>query len=164
MSLEKIKSEILKENPNWLLVSTLAKEIHENQLETNTLGFKKGIINIIKVGQYDNYDFYKEIKSCFESDEYHYIANDDVREFNKWLASKPNLSDKYHIVITSKANILSNSLSEGYECNLYKGGIRLKYDKKSTKFILKNDNIDISFEKGCLKQEVRNITLNKLFN
>jgi hypothetical protein len=34
MCVEKIKSEILKENPDWLLISTLAKEIYENGLET----------------------------------------------------------------------------------------------------------------------------------
>lgn len=98
MNADKIKSEILKESPNWLLISELAKEQYESQLETNTLGFKKGVLNIIKVGEWDIYDIHKEISACFDNEEYHYITNDDVRKFNKWIKSKPDLFDRYHIV------------------------------------------------------------------
>lgn len=165
MNVDKIKSEMLKESPDWLLISTLAKEQYESQLDTNTLGFKKGVLNIIKVSEYEIYEIYKEISACFDTEEYHYIANDDVRKFNKWIKAKPDLFDKYHIVVTSKPQIALNTMAEGIDCNLYKVGFRFKYDiDKTTRISIKSDSVDLSFEKGTLKQEIRNITLNKLLD
>ena len=162
MNADKIKSEILKESPNWLLISELAKELHESQLESNTLGFKKGVLNIIKVGEYDVYNIYDEIHTCFDTEEYHYTANDDVRKFNKWIKSKPDLFDRYHIVVTSKPQIALNAMTAGIDCNLYKAGLRFKYDKEPTRIRIKGDSVDLSFEKGTLKQEIRNIALKNL--
>ena len=162
MNADKIKSEILKESPNWLLISELAKEQYESQLETNTLGFKKGVLNIIKVGEWDIYDIHKEISACFDNEEYHYITNDDVRKFNKWIKSKPDLFDRYHIVVTSKPKIALNAMSAGIDCNLYKAGLRFKYVKEPTRINIKGDSVDLSFEHGTLKQEIRNITLKNL--
>lgn len=165
MNAEKIRSEMLKESPDWLLISALAKEQHESQLETNTLGFKKGVLNIIKVGEYDTYEIYKEISACFGTEEYHYIANDDVRKFNKWIKSKPDLFDRYHIVVTSKPQVALNTMAEGIDCNLYRAGLRFKYDRdKQTRISIKGDSVDFSFEQGTLKQEIRNIALNNLLD
>jgi hypothetical protein len=165
MNVDKIKSEILKESPDWLLISSLAKEIYESGLESNALNFKKGVLNVIKCSEYETHDVYKEIKACFDGDEYHYITTDDVRWFNKWIKSKPDLFSQYYIIITAKPQMVTNPLSEGIDCNLYKVGVRFKYDRaKATKFTIKSDTINLSFEKEGLKQEIRNIALTKLLS
>jgi len=160
MCVEKIKSEILKENPDWLLISTLAKEIYENSLETNALNFKKGVLNIIRCGEWDVHDIKEELMKCFHNNDYNFIIGEDVRQFNKWIKEEPNLFDKYHVILTSKNQIPTNASLKGIDCKIYKATIFNKYNKeKETKFTIKGDNINISFGKDGLRQEIRSLTL-----
>jgi hypothetical protein len=128
-----ISNELLKENPDWLLISNLAKQIHMSQLQTNPLGFKRGVINIIKCGDHNVRPVYEELTSTFDTDDYHLIeiggwGGMTVTGFNK-LLPKLDMS-KYILVVTNKDQVFSNSSIKGYQCNIYKGLMSNKYNRE----------------------------------
>ena len=49
MSVEIIKSEVGKENPDWLLISNLAQKLYLESNKPNLLGIREGVINLVKV-------------------------------------------------------------------------------------------------------------------
>ena len=163
MSKELIQAELLKENTDWFLISNIAKDIYNKERETNSLKFKKNALNIIRVGEYCHNDISYELKSCFDGDDYQYLIIDDLVKFNRWIKSNPDLSDKYHIVITSNPKTHTNAISNGIECNVYSSLVKNKYKEDiPTTLILKGVDINIKFETGNLRSELRNLTLESL--
>ena len=51
-----IKDEIKKDNPDWLLISNLAKKVYHESNKPDFLGIRVGMINHIKVGKYSGGD------------------------------------------------------------------------------------------------------------
>ena len=163
MSKELIQAELLKKNTDWFLISNIAKDIYNKERETNSLKFKKNALNIIRVGEYCHHDISYELKSCFDGDDYQYLIIDDLVRFNRWIKSNPDLSDKYHIVITSNPKTHTNAISKGIECNVYSSLVKNKYKEDiPTTLILKGVDINIKFETGNLRSELRNLTLESL--
>ena len=139
MSRELIKSEVGKENPDWLLISNLAKQIYLENQPTNPLLFKKGMINLIKCGEYrDGFevsDITVEIKSCFDNDEY--IFSDSPNELIKQLKSGViQLEDKFIVVVTDSDTFTNKVIQNGFFVNLYKATVYNKWSKKPTKIII----------------------------
>ena len=54
--IESIKEEINKDNPDWLLVSNLAKKIYHESNKPEFLGIRVGMINHIKVSKHSGGD------------------------------------------------------------------------------------------------------------
>ena len=54
--IDSIKEEINKDNPDWLLISNLAKKIYHESNKPEFLGIRVGMINHIKVSNYSGGD------------------------------------------------------------------------------------------------------------
>jgi hypothetical protein len=92
-----------------------------------------------------------------------YLLIDDLVKFNRWIKSNPDLSEKYHIVITSNAKTHTNSISKGFECNIYSSLVKNKYKEDvPTTLTLKGNDVNIEFKKGSLRSELRNLSLKSL--
>lgn len=170
MSKELIESELIKTTPDWLLISNLAKELHSKSIPTNPLGFKKTSLNIIKCGKYNTNDVMDELKKCFSSDEYEFIhvggySGMTVTKFNKLIPTLKELNHKFIVIVTDKDQIYTNCSTKGYECNIYKAGIRNKYDKaKSTRITIVGEGIEIKADLSSLRSEIRGTTLDSLLS
>lgn len=170
MSKELIQLELSKETPDWLLVSKLAKEIHNSESETNTLGFRKGVINLIKVSECNEERVKQELITYFNSEEYNYVISNHINNYKKW-AKSVDLDSKYHIVITSKPNLIVTTMTLGIEINNYnvtvfrgRGYWKRNTDgtKKPMSFKIKGDTIDIKFNQGQLRSDLRDLALKSL--
>jgi hypothetical protein len=169
MSKELIESELSKNKPNWLLISDLAKELYKSNTQTNPLGFKKGFLNIIKTSEYNVSDILKELEICFNSNEYKFLmvggySGMTVTKYNKILPTLKNL-DKYIVIVTNKDQVYTNSSTKGFECNIYKSGIRNKYDtSKKTSITITGDGVQFKAELNSLRAELRGTTLDSILN
>lgn len=170
MSKELIEAELIKDKPDWLLISNLAKSIHLSTLQTNPLGFKKESLNIIKTGKYNTKDVMDELIKCFDSSDYKFIhvggySGMTVTSYNKLIPSLKEIKDKYIVVITDKDQVYTNSSTKGFECNIYKSGIRNKYDKsKPTRISIVGECIEIKADLSSLRSEIRGTTLDSLLS
>jgi hypothetical protein len=163
LSRELIKSEVGKENPDWLLISNLTKQIYLETQPTNPLLFKKGMINLIKCGEYRVSDITVEIKSCFDNDEY--IFSDSPNELIKQLKSGViQLEDKFIVVVTDSNTFTNKVIQNGFFVNLYKATVYNKWSKKPTKIIIKGDGVDIGFNIGELKSVIRDYQLKSILS
>ena len=175
-----IEAELLKKTPDWLLISNLAKELYRNTLQTNPLGFKKGAINIIRCAEQSISTIIIQLKKCFDSDEYQYFNVGGryynvtashppltVTQFKKELpilASSIKDSDKYIIIVTNEEQIQTNSLLNGFECNIYKANISNLYSVNQSTITIIGDGIKVKAKLDELKSEIRNLVLNSILN
>jgi len=172
MSKEIISTELLKESPDWLLISNLAKELYLSTQQTNPLGFRKGVINVVKCGEYSTWDVLEELKSCFDSGEYS-ITSRSTSNINTLLREYKNGGgklksdidgDKYVVIVTDSSSVATNLITAGFQCNLYKATIFGKYTKKTVKMIIKGEGININVPLGGLKAEIRDAALKSLLS
>lgn len=166
---ESIQTELDKENPNWLMISDLAKKLYLTEQQTNSLGLKKGVVNIIKSAEFNCEIVLDELHKCFDSSEYVWLLVGSykgmtVTKFNK-IISTLNYQDKYVIVVTNKEQVLTNLNKAGIQCMLYNASIRNRYDKeKTTLFRIKGGDIDIKCPLTEIKSHIRDNQLNMLLN
>jgi len=159
-----ISTELLKDKPDWLLISNLAKQIHLSELQSNPLGFKRGAINIIKCGEHNVNPIVDELNATFDSDEYQIITvggwvGMTVTNFNKLKFD----DSKFTIVVTNKDQVFTNCTMKKLQCNLYKGLMSNKYDsKKETTIQIRNEDVNIKCAKGELKAAIRDIALKSI--
>ena len=170
MSKELIQSELNKETPDYLFISNIAKELYQKSLPSNPLKFKKGMVNIIKCGEYSTWEVKKELERCFEGDEY-FIVNCGTSGMNKLIKlgkSKGNIlsdiNDMFVIIVTSDAPVVTNTITAGFPCNLYKASIYNKYSNKDTRIIIKGEGVDVRCKVGELKSYIRDYTLNSILD
>lgn len=176
MSKEVILEQLQLENPDWLLISNLAKKIYLDNSKKNTLGFKKGSINIVKCSDNNITDIVSILKDCFNSEEYVFISvggwgklegitRMDVTKLKKSL---PALSyeDKYIVIVTNKPAVMLSCLKAGLTVNDYQAQIRNKYDRnKDTYFrIINSDGINIYCKMSELRVHIRDLALTELLN
>lgn len=159
-----ISNELLKDKPDWLLISDIAKKIHFSELQSNPLGFKRGAINIIKCGENNVDPIYDELNATFDSDEYRIIAvggwsGMTVTNFNKLKFD----DSKFTIVVTNKDQVFNNCTMKKLQCNIYKGLMNNKYNReKETTIQIRNEDINIKCSLGELKSVIRDISLKSI--
>ena len=167
--IDNIKEELEKSNPDWLLISNLAKDMYLKSQQTNSLGLKKGVVNIIKASEHNCDKILKNLKSCFNTTDYEFVlvggyAGMTVTKFNK-LISTLSYNEKYIVVITNKDQIYPNLTKAGIECILYNAGLRNKYDgSKPTIFHIKGPDIDIKCPVTEIQMHLRDNALEMLLN
>jgi hypothetical protein len=167
--IDNIKTELEKPNPDWLLISNLAKDMYLKSQQTNSLGLKKGVVNIIKASEYNCAEIVSSLKKCFTTTEYEYIlvggySGMTVTKFNK-LISTLNYNEKYIIVVTNKDQVYPNLTKAGIECVLYNAGLRNKYDRdKTTTFHIKGPDVDIKCPVTEIQMHLRDNALEMLLN
>lgn len=162
MKREDILIEISKENPDWLLISNIAKSIYESTKKVGPLGFLSGHINIVKATEWNLNDIKKELESCIPDAEYIIIGGClSMHDFNKKLSS---LRDKFVIVLTDKPQVLANTVKAGIPFRQFNCTILNKYNikNKKTQIHLKGEGLDIKTEIGSLKSIVRDLTLKNI--
>jgi Zn-dependent metalloprotease len=165
--IKQIKSEMKKENPNWILISKLAIQIHNDALETNFFKFKKGQLNVIRVSDYNCGDILESLESCLDSDDYRFIqvggyTGMTVTKYNR-LIDGLEVNDKFVIVVTNKDQVVANSLKKGLLINQYSGTIKGKYDRtKEKELVIKNDNFNLKCKLNELKSHVRDLKLEEI--
>jgi len=164
MTIKEIKQEINKKEPNWLLVSDMAKQMYLSQKQSGPFGFKKGLINVIRMSSYHNRDLMTELK------DYNFnILVDSGRKFNKEI---PNLylqtqqSNNYTVVLTDNGNLTNTLTQMNIPFVLYQITVRNKYtygeNKKPMTFYLKGNGKDFKFSKGDSKMQMRDQSLDSL--
>lgn len=158
MNKEDILIEIHKENPDWLLISNIAKSIYESTKKVGPLGFLSDHINIVKASEWNLNDIKKELESCIPDAEYIIIGGClSLHDFNKKL---PSLRDKFVIVLTDKPQVLANTIKASIPFRQFNCAILNKYSSvKKTQIHLKGEGLDIKTEIGSLKSKVRDLTL-----
>ena len=68
-------------------------------------------------------------------------------------------------IITNKDQVFANSVSNGVECNLYKGSVSNKYTKdKPMSIKIKGDDVNIQTPINGLKSTLRDMLLNSLLD
>ena len=166
---DSIKTELEKSNPDWLLISNLAKDMYLKSQQTNSLGLKKGVVNIIKASEYNCSVVSESLKSCFNTSEYEYLtvggySGMTVTKFNK-LMSTLNYTDKYLILITNKDQVFANLSRVGVESIVYNASIRNKYDRsKETIFSIKGSGVEIKCPLGEIRKHLRENALEMILN
>ena len=171
---ESIQTELDKENPNWLMISDLAKKLYLTEQQTNSLGLKKGVVNIIKSTQFNCERVLDELHKCFDSSEYVWLLVGSykgmtVTKFNK-IISTLNYQDKYVIVVTNKEQVFTNLNKAGIQCMLYNASIRNRYDKEKNRaasiplFRIKGGDVDIKCLLTEIKSHIRDNQLNMLLD
>lgn len=153
-----IKSEIIKDNPDWLLVSKIASQLAESTKPTDPLGFKTGYVNFIKQREYSG--FLGEIRTI-KSDKYEIVYCEYIRDLNK-IISEADLDSKYFILVSPK-DMVSNLTALNKPLLRFNGSEH--YDKNNQRyFSLKNKttNERIVFKKGELKAIMRDRALSEL--
>jgi len=175
MSKELILQQLENENPDWLLVSNLAKKLYIQNSKTNTLGFKKGHINVVRCSDVNIGDISKLLRDCFTSDEYVFIAvggwrrndgilNMDVTKLKK-VVSTLNYEDKYIIIVTDKPAVTLATMKQGIPVNDYQAQFRNKYNKnKDTTFRIQNEDVNINCKMDELRSHLRDLALTELLN
>lgn len=167
MSKESIQQELLKDNPDWMLISNMAKDIYLQNQQTNSLGLKKGIVNIIKASEYNCDTIHKELKKCFPSSEYQYIevgsySGINVTKFNKLIPTL-NYTDNYLVIVTNKDQVFANLSKAGIQCVVYNASLRNKWDKdKKTTFSITGGGISIKCKLDEIQSHIRDNALNLL--
>jgi len=164
--IDKIKLEMSKEKPNWILISNLALQLHNETLESNYFKFTKGKLNIIKASEH-NCDVIKEaLEECMNGDEYRYILVGSykgmtVTKFNKLISGLiDEVNEKYVIVITNKDQVSANSAKVGLMSNLYNGTLKNKWSRDAiTELSIKGNGFSIKCPFDELKAHVRDIKL-----
>jgi hypothetical protein len=168
MSKEIIQSELNKETPDWLLISNLSKEIYLKSRPSNPLNFKKGVISLIKCGEYTTHDVKDQLSKCFDSDDYLFlnISPADLTKLIKdYKSGVGKLTyDKYIIIITDSASISNKLITNGFNIDLYNATVRNKWVDKPTKLFIKGNGVDFSSNFDELKATIRDITLNSILN
>jgi hypothetical protein len=167
MTKESIQQELLKDNPDWMLISNSAKGIYLKEQQTNSLGLKKGVVNIIKASEYNCNTIYNELKKCFNSSEYHYLevgsyTGITVTNFNR-LIPKLNFIDNYLVILTNKDQVFTNLSKLNIQCVVYNASLRNKHDRtKETIFSIKGGDVDIKCPLSEIQAHIRDNTLNIL--
>jgi hypothetical protein len=167
--IDNIKTELEKPNPDWLLISNMAKDMYLKSQQTNSLGLKKGVVNIIKASEYNCAEVVNGLKKCFTTAEYEYIlvggySGMTVTKFNKLIPTL-NYTEKYIIVVTNKDQVYPNLTKAGIECVLYNAGLRNKYDRdKTTMFHIKGQDVDIKCPVTEIQMHLRDNALEMLLN
>jgi hypothetical protein len=157
-----IKKEINKSEPDWLLVADMAKKIYLTQQQSGPFGFKKGIINLIRLSEYNIDTITKEFK------EYNFnIIVDRGRRFYKEKLPTINYKDNYTIILSDSDTIMGKLRELNIPFNLFRLTVRNKYDyspnRKPVMFYLNNENGQkIKFAKGESKREMRDTSLENL--
>lgn len=177
MSKEVIIEQLQQEKPDWLLISNLAKKIYLDNSKTNTLGFKKGSINVVKCSDTNITDIVTLLRDCFNSEEYVFInvggwgrrlegiTHMDVTKLKKALPTL-NYENKYIVIVTDKPAVMLSCLKAGLTVNDYQAQFRNKYDrKKDTYFRITNSNdITINCKMDELRAHIRDLALTELLN
>lgn len=170
MKKQQIKDEILKENPDYNLISKLSKELYIEQLPTNIIGFKKIAFNVIKANVQNLGSIKQELSCVFTTDKYEYVLvggwiGINVNKFKKMIIDLTKL-DKYIIIITDSTLVNNNLIKVGIETNLYNSNIEVRFnrleDKRTKFFTIKNDEFKIKVECGTLKQKLRELKLKSI--
>lgn len=167
--IDNIKTELEKSNPDWLLISNMAKDMYLKSQQTNSLGLKKGVVNIIKASEYNCSEVVNGLKKCFTTTEYEYLlvggySGMTVTKFNKLIPTL-NYNEKYIIVVTNKDQVYPNLNKVGIECVLYNAGLRNKYDRdKTTMFHIKGPDVDIKCPVTEIQMHLRDNALEMLLN
>lgn len=164
MTIKEIKQEINKKEPNWLLIADMAKQMYLSQKQSGPFGFKKGLINVIRMSGYHNSDLIKELKDYDFN-----ILVDTGRRFNKEV---PNIYlqaqrlDKYTIVLTENSNLTNTLTQMNIPFVLYQITVRNKYtygdNKKPMTFYIKGNGHEFKFAKGESKMQMRDQSLDSL--
>ncbi len=169
-NIDKIKTEVAKQSPDWLLVSKLALGLHNDTLESNFFKFKKGKINVIQCSEYNVKEVRELLEDSMPGDNYMYIEVGSfggltVTKFNKLLNTLTNtINEKFVVVVTCKAQVAANSLKLGLLVNLYNATLKDKWAKDVEKSIhLRNDELNFSFKSKLseVKAQIRDIKLNE---
>lgn len=167
MTKELIQQELLKDDSDWLLISDYAKKIYLKKQQTNSLGLKKGIVNIIKTSEYSCKAIHTELKKCFNSEEYQYLevgsfTGITVTSFNR-LIPKLNFTDNYLVIITNKDQVFTNLSKLNIQCIVYNASLRNKNDRtKETIFTIKGGDVNIKCPLSEIQAHVRENVLNTL--
>ena len=169
--IDKIKEEINKENPDWLMISRLAMNIHNSTLESNFFRFKKGKLNIIKASEH-NCDVVEDVlKDSMGTKDYEFLLVGSykgmtVTAYNKLIKGLSILvKDKFVVVVTNKDQVVTNSIREGLIVNPYKAVIRNKWTKAETTIQIKGeDGFELSCDLSNFKQQVRDLKLEDILD
>jgi hypothetical protein len=147
---EQVKSEILKENPDWTLVSKLASAIANEDSTECELGFKKGFINFIKVRQYSS--FTDVFLAGIDRSKYQIRFVNYVRDIGH-IISEVDLNKKISIFISDKDVTGSVSFPRDIPFQRFNGTD--SYTNKN--YVLKNNQTKerIVFKKEELKSIIR---------
>ena len=171
MSKTKIRSELSKSNPDWLLISNMALDLHNASLESNFFKFKKGKLNVIKASEYNCDMIKKSLGECMNGDDYKYLlvggwSGMTVTSFNRLIDGLINeVKDKYVIVITNKDQVVTNSLRKNLLVDPYSSSIRDRYVKdKNTTISIKGEDFELKCSIDDMKSHVRDLKLNELIN
>lgn len=164
-----IRNEISKANPNWLLISKMALQLHNDTLESNFFKFKKGKLNVIKASEY-NCELIKEaLEGCMNGDDYKYLLVGSwkgmtVTNFNKLIEGlTTEVNDKYVIAITNKDQVVTNSLRKNLLVNPYAATIRDQYNKnKDTTMSIRGEEFEFKCPIEDIKSHIRDLKLNEL--
>ena len=164
--IDKIKEELSKESPDWLLISNMALEIHNSSLESNFFRFKKGKLNVIRSSEYNCDNVLEAIQGSMNTDEYEYLLVGSwkgmtVTKYNSMIDKLSEIMhDKFVVIVTCKDQVTSNSLKKGLMINQYSATLRNKYDKnKPTTIQIKGDGFELSCKLDDFKQHVRDLKL-----
>ncbi len=166
-----IRTELSKASPNWLLISSLALQLHNDSLESNFFKFKKGKLNVIKASEYNCEVIKDALEGSVIGDEYKYLLVGSwkgmtVTKFNKLIDGLVSeVNDKYVVVVTNKDQVVTNSIRKNLLVNPYSSSIRDLYTKnKDTTISIKGDNFEFKCPIEDIKSHVRDLKLNELIN
>jgi hypothetical protein len=171
LSKSKIKSEISKKNPDWVLISNMALQMHNDTLESNFFKFKKGKLNVIKASEY-NCDVIKDaLEECMNGEEYKYILVGSYRgmtvtKFNRLIDGLvKEVNDKYVVVVTNKDQAVTNSLRKGLLVNPYNATVRDKWTKnKTTTLFIKGEGFEMKCPLKEIKSHIRDLKIGELID
>jgi hypothetical protein len=167
---DKIKAEIVKQSPDWVLVSKLALELHNDTLESNFFKFKKGKINVVKGSEYNIREIKELLEDAMSGDNYEYLevgshSGLTVTRFNKLLNALSNtVNEKFVVVVTCKDQVVTNSIKTGLLVNVYNATMRDKWSKDVEKSIqLRNDELGFTFKAKVseVKSQIRDMKLDE---
>lgn len=155
---EQVKSEISKENPDWLLISNLSKQIAAENLPTCPIGFKKGYINFIKVREYSS--FTNEFVKNLDRSQYRIRYINYTRKAGS-IIKETNLDDKFTIFISHKD--ITSSVSFPMDIPFQRFNGSCSYSEKNYYTLRNNQTKErITFKSGELKSIIRDRKLSLL--
>ena len=123
-----IKDEINKDNPDWLLISNLAKKIYHESNKPDFLGIRVGMINHIKVGKYSGGDVVGILGNIFTDTKIINVGRYGLTVTDGVKIIKQRKENETLIIVNDRDALIKHlDIHQSFRCSLSSKGDKVKW-------------------------------------
>jgi hypothetical protein len=157
-----IREEIKKDNPDWLLISSLSQKIYLESNKANLLGIRVNMINHVKVGKYNGGDIFGILGNVFPETKIIIVGGYGITVTEAVKIIKKLEPNETIIIINDRDALIKHlGTHQSFKCN-----IQNQYN--NNKIMVKWTNVETGeitkFEPSELKAMIREQKINEILN